>query len=369
MSWFRKYPLFALAISVCTVIALGEVAFVYERFAASREAARRLAQRKVEHEGMAQLLPPPTREVAATIEADLAKAQRSLAAMQGELTGRGPAAERLRSAKVPTARTDAFFDLAAFVERMRALAETSGVEVRPEAARFGFSAYANEGPETDRIEPVFRQRQVTEYLLEALLAARPRALFSVKRERTLTKAEREARAAAAAEGAPPEEPAPDPGSDSPDYFGVGPGVSARVRGYVDSTAFRLVFTGQTAALRSFLNKLASFELPVLVREVEVDAATAEEAVATPNGEEAPTRMEPTDAAAASVVLSTESSPAKGASPAKAAPGKAAAAARAPRAALALPIVSKSLSKYTVTVEFIELVAAQPPAGEAPPPTS
>jgi hypothetical protein len=346
---------------------VGEVAFIYERFAASREAARRLEQRKVELEAMSQLQPPPTREVAATIEADLAKAQRSLAAMQGELTGRGPAAERIRTAKIPTARTDAFFDLAAFVERMRTLAETSGVEVRPEAARFGFSAYANEGPEADRIEPVFRQRQVAEYLLEALLAARPRALFSVKRERTMTKAEREARAAATAEGAPPEEPMPDPGSDSPDYFAIGPGASARVKGHVDSTAFRFAFTGQTAAVRSFLNKLASFELPILVREVEVDVATAEEAVATPNGDETPTRTEPTDAAAASVVLATEASPAKGAGPAKTAPGKA--AARAPRAVLALPIVSKSLSKFTVTVEFIELVSAPPPAGEAPPPTS
>jgi len=126
----------------------------------------------------------------------LAKARSSLAAMQAELKGRGPAADRLRAAKVPAARTDSFFDLATYMERMRELAEKNGVEVRPEASRFGFLQYANEGPETDRIEPVFRQRQVAEHLLEALLTSKPRSLVSVKRERPLTKGEREARLAA-----------------------------------------------------------------------------------------------------------------------------------------------------------------------------
>lgn len=362
MSWFRKYPLFATGLTVCGLVLLGELAFIYERFTASREADKRLEQRKVELTTIEQIAPPPTREVAAAIEADLAKAQKSLAAMQAELTGRGPAAERMRSAKVPAARTDSFFDLATFIEKMREAAEKNGVDVRPEAARFGFAKYANEGPETDRIEPIFRQRLIAEYLLESLFEAKPRALFTVKRERTQTKAEREARAAAEAAGTPVEETPADSDSESPDYFVIDPRVSARVKGYLNTAPFRFVFTGQTATLRNFLNRLAAFDLPVLVREVEVEPATAEEAAPTAAAEAAVATAGPAPEApaATSVVLTVDPAAVKAA---------AAKSASAARPQVTAPIVSKSLSKYTVTVEMVEIVASgAPPEAETPPPT-
>ncbi len=361
MSWYRKNPLFAIGLTICALLVLGEFALIYERWSASRAAAKRLEQRQLELASMAQLMPPPTREVATSIEADLAKAQASLASMQSELKGRGPAAERIRSAKLPTARTDAYFDLATFVERSRDQAKKLDVELRPEAARFGFAAYTNEGPVQDHIEPVFRQRQIAQYLVEALIEARPRAVLTVKRERTLTKAEREARAAAMANNEPPAEIH---GEEGPDYFVIDPRVSARVNGFIDTTAFRFSFIGQTAALRTFLNKLASFELPVLVREVEVDVATLEEITAPQGTEEpAPGEAAALSATAPSVVLSADGDAAAKAKPVVAPP-------RPRRANTATPIVSKPLSKFTVTVEFVELVppAAAPPAEATPPPT-
>ncbi len=347
MSWIRKNPVFASALSLCGLLVLGEGALIYERYAASREAARRLEQRTGELNAMAELMPPPKRDVAAAIEADLAKAGASLASMRSELRGRGPAAERIRSAKAPQARTDAFFDLATFVEKSREAATAADIELRAEALRFGFAAYANEGPTQEHIEPVFRQRQIAQYLVDILIEAKPRAIFSVKRERTLTKADREARAAALANGDTPPEPTAEAGEDSPDYFVIDPRVTARVPGFIDTTAFRFVFTGQTSALRTFLNRLAAFELPVLVREVEVEAATAEESVvqAKESGAEASA-----DAPAASVVLAPPSP-------------KAAAKPAAPAVSASLPIVSKPLSKFTVTVELIELVTTPPAAAD------
>src|SRR5687768_14322152 len=219
MSFFRKNPLFGIVLTICAVLVLGELALIYERFAASRAAAKRFQDRKTELEGMAQLTPPPTREIATSIQADLAKAQAALASMQSELKGRGPAAERIRNAKVPTARTDAFFDLATFVEKTRESARKHEVEVRPEAARFGFASFANEGPVQDHIEPVFRQRQIAQYLVESLIEAKPRAILSIRRERTLSQTEREARATALANGEPPPEAQSE---DGPDYFTVDP---------------------------------------------------------------------------------------------------------------------------------------------------
>ncbi|MES2693927.1 MAG: Amuc_1100 family pilus-like protein [Verrucomicrobiota bacterium] len=364
----RKSPVFVGALTLCGVLALGEMYLIYERWSATRAAEAKLRQRESDLGAMASLIPPPSRAVATAIEADLARAQRALESMQGELKGRGPAAEKLRAAKVPPARTDAYFDLATYVEKMRELARKNDVGIQAEAARFGFASYATEGPEAERIEPVFRQRLIVQYLLESLLEAKPTVLLGVKREPTLTKAERTARdealAAAAANAAAGQvaDPSATPEvslPEGPDYFQISPQASVRKPGFIDTEAFRFVFSGPTAALRTFLNRLAAFELPLLVREVEVVPATNEETI----GEQAPVEEAPAASAAdgsPSVVLRASKAPAK-------APTKAA------RTNTSTPIVAKPISKFTVTVEYVLLVPPVTPPAEgeqpAPPPQS
>lgn len=339
MNWYRHYPGFAIGLTLCGLVAAGEIALGVERWLASRAETTRLQQRRVELEGMGQLNPAPTREVAAAIEADLARAQAALAAMRTELSGQPPAVEKLRAAKVPAARTDAFFDLATYVERMKEAAAKAGVQLRPEAARVGFAQYANEGPETDRIEPVFRQRQLAEHLLTLLLEAKPDAIVAVRRERPRTKAEREAEAQALANGQPP--PAPE-GGDGPDFFALDPRGSARVPGFVETSAFRLTFQGETAALRLFLNRLAAFELPFLVREIEVDPVSAEDAAA----EAPPAGPAPAAAVLNAVPAAREATPAAAKAPAQ------------------TPLVPRSTSRFTVTVEHVELLTPLPAEGGA-----
>ncbi|MFZ9747294.1 MAG: hypothetical protein ACO3G4_11755 [Opitutaceae bacterium] len=335
MNWYRHYPGFAIGLTVCGLVAAGQIALGVERWFASRSEASRLQQRRAELEGVGQLQPAPTREVAVAIEADLARAQAALAAMRTELSGQPAAVEKLRAAKVPTARTDAFFDLATYVERVREAAAKAGVQLRPEAARAGFAQYANEGPETDRIEPVFRQRQLAEYLVTILLEARPEAILAIRRERPLTRAERGAAAEAIANGQPP--PAPE-GGDGPDYFAQDPRGSARVPGFVETTGFRLTFQGETAALRLFLNRLTAFELPFLVREVEVEPVGVEEAADAP-------------AAVGSAVT---------AAPLNALPS--ASETGAAKAPVQAPLVPRSTSRFTVTVEHLELLTPSPAEG-------
>ena len=198
----------------------------------------------------------------------------------------------------------------------------------------------------DRIASVFHQRQIAQFLVESLFEAKPRALLAVQREAALSKKEkddRDATALAAAKGEPPPPEVVSPAPvEGPDFFAIDPRASARVPGYLDATAFKLVFIGQTAALRTFLNKLASFELPVLVREVEVEPTTVAEN--SPTASAADDSTEP-EAPANSVVLTAK--PKAKAPPPAAKPSGAA------------PIVAKPWSKFTVIVEYIELV---PPAG-------
>ncbi len=352
----KKLSLFNFALGLIALAVLGGAWFIWDRAQAAQTAEGKLLQARAELQAVADTAPAPSREVATEIEADLGRARSVLATMQSELRGHGPAGAALAAVKVPAARTDAYFDLATFVERSRTQARKLGIVIAPGAVHFGFALHSNEGPESALIEAVFRQRLVTQYLVDALFAARPRAILAIKRERPLTATERKARAealaaAAAAVAADPTAPLSEivpenNASISPDYFDLDPRLAAPNPELVTVSAFRLVFTGPTAALRSVLNQLATFELPVIVRTVEVEPATGED-LSLAGEESSPA---PAASVAASIVLSAAVS------------SKNAVAAKP--AALP-PIVAKSISKFTVTVEFVELVPASAASAAAP----
>ncbi|MFZ5494100.1 MAG: hypothetical protein ACOZE5_02025 [Verrucomicrobiota bacterium] len=94
-----------------------------------------------------------------------------------------------------------------------------------------------------------------------------------------------------------------------DFFTIEPGLSVRAAGLVDTEPVRLEFTGQTSTLRALLNGLAVLRHPVVVRSVEVEP------------------LPPADG------------------------GRVVAEAGAP-----VPVVRRSLSKFAVTVEFVQLAA-------------
>lgn len=298
MSWLREYPWFATALVTLSLAVLAEAGCLGERWAAARTARRRGDKSSRELRSMAAIQPEPTAENTARIEAELNRANQALTAMRTELNPTGPVASRLASATAPGNRPNAFFDIAAFVEVMRTRAKEAGVTLRPDE-RFGFSSYANEAPEAAHLTAVFRERLFVQYLLETLIDARPRQLLSVQRERP--------------RGPGGGHPANPVAAGAGDYFDLDPHLSARVPGIVETTAFRLAFTGGTAVLRTFLIKLAGFEVPVVVRAVEVVPADG---------------------------LPDVSAPVR--------PG-------------AISLIAQPWSRFTVTVEFIALASSQTPA--------
>jgi hypothetical protein len=226
----------------------------------AQSAALVLAQKRQECQRLDALNPPPTAAQAAAIEADLAQAEGVLAALREEFWNATPTAFRPGASNTPTSRTDAFFDLTGFVKSMREQAERAGVNLRAEE-QFGFAAYAHEGPAPDLIAAIQSQRQVAACLLGALFAAHPRQLLAVQRT--------EPRGII-----PATSPAGQPGGVAPageaDAFDFDPRLSIRDPEVKESAAFRLTFTGHTATLRRFLNKLAACDLPVVVRNVAVE---------------------------------------------------------------------------------------------------
>ncbi|MCS6244617.1 MAG: hypothetical protein H2172_12260 [Opitutus sp.] len=342
MASFKSYPVFYSLLAALGLAAVGSGWCIYERSQAAHSSAKALAKKRLELTALTSSQPTPSEENKALVNTDLTRSIAALGQMRAELKGSGPAAEALlkakaaytqaatlksderskllREAKVPFEPTHLFFNIATFVELMRDNAQAAKIKIKADE-RFGFTTYANAGPERDLIPLVYRQRQVAEYLLGALFQAAPSELVSFQRERPT-------------DSVNPAKPAARSGTAAPatnnDLFEMDSRITARVPGFVDASAFRLTFIGDTASLRALLNKLATFELPLVVRGVEVDPIIKVQA---------PEKVAPANTLS-SIFGNT--------------PAAAAVEPVKPK-----PLVEKVLSKFTVTVELIDLVDNTP----------
>ena len=310
MNWFKRNPLLGTVLLLCAAAAATEGWMLQRTRQKAARSVAVLAQKRQERDWLARQTPAPSEANEQAIAQELAAAGKSLAELRAALQPREP---KTSPASTPAKPIDAYFDIAAFVEETRNLAGRAQVMIRPDE-RFGFAAHMNEGPESDLVPAVFRQRLAAKRLVDALLEARPRVLVGVQRERPQTAAQR-AQRNQSDQSAPAADNVVASAAAAGDFFEFPARNSLRVPGRVESEVFRLEFTGQTPALRAFLNNLANFPIPVVVRRVEVEPLLAEStsAVATP-------------------------------------------AVGAP-----VPLVAQNLSKFAVVVECVELLAAERPA--------
>lgn len=307
----KRHPLFALLL-LASLAAVGtEGWLLYQAAEEVRRAQHTLAQRQQERDWLAAQSPALSEENAAALADDVAAAEKSLGTVRTALAGRARGRE-----EAPSRPLDAYFTLASSVEKLRALALRQQVVLRPDE-HFGFATHANEGPEPDLLGRVHLQRIAIEHLVTVLLEARPRAMLGVQRERPVPPAQRSVRRTAEAEGDPGAE-APRSGGVPADFFAPEAQLRLRHTGLVDTEAFRVEFTGQTQTLRAFLNEIAAFQLPLIVRSVEVEPVPAETAAAT-----AP-----------------------------------------PEPGAPVPLVTQNFSKFAVVLEFVE-VLSDPPSPPTP----
>ncbi|ACB76131.1 Amuc_1100 family pilus-like protein [Opitutus terrae] len=227
--------------SIPAVVALA-VGGLGERAWAAHRARVVLRETEQVWRTLAASRPEPTAAAAAELDADLADATNALLELRSATARNRSALTELDQAELPASAAEAFFDLARFGERMRGVARDHQVELAPEE-RFGFAAYAHAGPAEPAIAGVFRQRQLIERLLAIVFAAEPRELVLLERPRVAGEPTAEAH------------------------------VGQRA---TDALFFRVGFTGETAALCSVLNALATSELPWIVRTIEVEPASAKQ---------------------------------------------------------------------------------------------
>lgn len=335
MKLLRNHPLFCAIMAVILVVLGVQLWLVRSLGLRERLLEAEIGSRITEIERLQRQQPGPHEANVQAAQKDFNDNAKVLATMLQVLNVTGPEDLAYFEGE-PSTRTDAFFDIASFVDRMRAAAEEAQIQIS-EDERFGFTIYTNEGPDPELIRPVYRQRRIVEYLLGNLFPARPRALISVQREdpaNLLHLGEIDA--------PPPQPPAPRAGDGRDvvhdDYFVIDPQVSARTPGYVDTMAFKIVFAGQTSALRGFLNSLAAPEIPLVVRSVEVDRNEVQEERQVVRGRRG---SRDNSSAQRAAVQTAEESP-------------------------NVPIVAENISRFTVTVEMfvVKIRAPEPMEGES-----
>lgn len=179
----------------------------------------------------------------------------------------------------------------------------------PQDFAFGFQEYIDEAkplsdPKSSAV--LDQQRQILSYLMDKLIEAKPTSLVSVEREVL-------------------EQVQIQQGGKS---FQIDKAISSRVPGAIDTLAFRLSFTGYTDSLRSFLNNLAKFDLPIVVRSIDIQRQGGIKNTATS------TNSNNLDSIFGAFGGSDDE--------------------EAPKEAQK-PVISENLSTFTVVLEFIEIV--------------
>jgi len=336
MASFKSHPFFFTSLLLIGAVSAGEAWLIFSQRSQASKLSAEIAQSRDSLDAYARQQPFPSRENVGLVEADRQETEKTRDEIRKLLRATGETAEKIASAPVPASSTDAWYEIANYVERVREGSQNAGIQL-PTENRLGFSLYASSGPDKDLIPAVFRQKQYADYLMGVLIAARPREILSLQRERPLTAAEKQAEADAIAAG----QPSPFASTTAEgDYFVIDPRTSARVPGFVETVPFRVSFVGITGSLRSVLNQLAKFELPVVVRSVEVEAAAKSDTSAVKFGA-APVAANPFgafggDAGAGNQPIETVK-----------------------------PLVEQTDSRFVVTLEFISLVDKTPANSEAP----
>lgn len=328
MASFKTNPLFFTSLIVLGALTAGQAWLVYDQRAKLSKLTREVAQKEQTLSAFASQNPFPSQANLEAVEKDLAQARVASDDIRSVLSASSEVASEIAAAVVPASSTDAYFDIAGFVERIRTAAKEASIRL-DDKNRLGFVTYANTGPDRELIAPVFRQRQHIEFLLNALIKSAPVEILNVQRERPLTADQVRQIEQAVRDGLPV--PTFGPASENNvDYFVIDSRTTARVPNFVNASSYRLSFRGNTLALRAFLNELALFQLPVVVRSVEVATAVA--------GPAGTAQTAPAPATTLAGIF-----------------GVPAAAKDAAAKAAEKPLVDQNDSRFTVTVEFVALV--------------
>lgn len=304
-------------------------------------------------ETVAQQAPSPT-------QSNLEAAQANLKKLQSQFTDFVASLEETNRERAvfegqPRSSQDMYFQLQTFAQNYREKARATEILIADDE-NFGFDEYVrpnSPSPAEQDIPRLHRQKVIMEYIVNRLFnsveisdeegesgtlrigaidqpypASYLLKINGIQREPTRPQAAEDT----TTRGRRPNTPAATSGQLlTDDTFTIDPQISARVENAISTDAFRVQFEGRTDALRNFLNGIASFEMPIVIRSVEVVPVSG-----TGNNQAARQRSTANDLDAlfgAPAAPSTDT----------------------PQQIDNIEIVSDNVSRFTVTLEYIDVV--------------
>jgi hypothetical protein len=310
MSFLKKNPLFCIVVALCVAACLAGVYMTLNASTKVDQAQRSLKGAKDQLSTLLNADPAPTENNLEAAQSNLNELQAELAEIREELQ-RGSALSPSRDGVSVLAGIQQYISRyqKAVANHKNEADETVEIQT-PQNFAFGFKQYVRDAPvpeDPERIALLDKQRQILSYLLTQLIEADPQSITKVEREMLESQKEGEK------------------------GFSINPAISARVPGAIDTMAFSLTFTGYTDVLREFLNSLARFDLPIVVREIKVTRPSGSETVVTP----------PSGKNSGNPFSFFEEESSSGAKDE---------AAEGPK-----PVIEENISQFTIILEFIEVI--------------
>ncbi len=283
MPFAKENPIFTAILAICALVFLGGIALAVLAWMDAGDASDRLDSARSQTRAARSVELAPTTENIDKAKANIAL----LESREAELLEAVASAGNVRTADEGLRGAILVGNLTRLPSRMRRLAvETAAANVEIEIDddfQFGFDRYidsawppsgvsAGSPQERALIEDLFLQQQVVEYLTQTLFNSVPQSwppdeemidpdadiepfplrLTAINRENALPPTVRSSR-------------------DTPGVFEIEPAISAETD-LIDTVAFQVEFESYSKTLREFLRQLGTYEIPIVVRSVEVEAA-------------------------------------------------------------------------------------------------
>ena len=364
MQYFKKFPLFFVLMAVLLAAFVAGVVYDAVCYGKVATAQKRLNNAKADYEDAWAV--DPTQKAIDAASANIKALENHLAALEKSLT-------RARGDIFTAAPSESYQlveSLRGVVQDLKRTASKSDIAVK-KGMDFGFKRYVEpnaEPPLNAAVAPVWKQACVLKYISGKLFASKteqsPMAILNVQREilpaelsakkaapqRRMTARERRAAARLSAmKGA----------DSSSETFTIDPNITARKAGSLDTLAYRFTFAGHTDILRRFLNQLKDFDAMLVVRSIDVvpaDESVNEVLNASPEDDET---------AGLDAIFGTNNNNSDSSS-SEAAPAENSQADQAKQEELEkikTPVVTGNLSKFSVVIEYVEVVKDDPNAAK------
>ena len=255
MELFKKHILFFSGISICTIALIAGLVFSVLAALDLSKKSKSFDRTERNLKRMLVASPSPVDENVIASDLNVLKLSEKLESIREELE-RGLEAE----ASIDGVRVAA--GIQQYISKYTTLAKSheseygpSPIEI-PEDFAFGFDRFKLESKVPDdpkEIAMLDKQRDILDFLISELFATHPKGILAIKRQTAKQSDD----------------------NDFDDYYGdssifnIGSSVTSKVDGAIDTIAFEISFSGKTNTLRGFLNRLAEFERPIVVRSINV----------------------------------------------------------------------------------------------------